>query len=310
MFFGTSAFAVPSLERLAASHAVVHCITQPDRPQGRGLARAPSPVKVAAQRLRLPLVQPARLRAEDAAGVAADIGVAAAYGQFIPKALLALPAHGMLGVHPSLLPKYRGAAPVAWAIVNGEATTGVTIFRMNERLDAGEVVAQEEVAIEPHEDAQQLTARLARLGAEALLGALERIAQGQATFIPQDESRAIPAPKLTKAHGRIDWARPAEQIVRLVRATVPWPGAWTEWRGGLLKIWAAVARAEPTAVAPGTVARAAGDALAIAAGGDLVELVEVQPAGRRRMRIQEFLAGHRIDVGERFGTGDRRQGAG
>ena len=312
VFFGTSAFAVPSLEQLAErGHELVMCVTQPDRPRGRGLVSAPSPVKEAALRLHVPLAQPERPQAKLFESLHPEIGVVAAYGQLIRKDLLELPPQGMLGVHPSLLPKYRGAAPVAWALLNGETTTGVTIFRLNERLDAGDMVVQQSVAIQPDEDTQALTVRLARLGAEALAAALEALARGSAWCEPQDESRASVAPKLSKAQGRIDWRAPAERIERLVRATIPWPGAFTEWRGGSLKILRArCGSSNASGTVPGAVIRISEDALTVAAGEGTVEVAEVQPAGRRRMSVKEFLAGHHVDVGDRFGAWGVGRGAG
>ena len=306
IFFGTAEFAVPSLEQLAnakSGQTVVMCVTQPDRPRGRGLTVEPSPVKRAAERLGLPLMQPARLAAAVFQALAPEVGVVAAYGQLIPREVLALPTHGMLGVHPSLLPKYRGAAPVAWAILNGESTTGVTIFRLNELLDAGEILSEQTVVIEPGEDAQALTTRLAHLSAGALLRTLETMAGGRLNARPQDETRASLAPKLTKAQGEIDWQRPAEFIDRLVRATIPWPGAATRWRGGGLKIWSA-GIGEPgtnASAAPGTVLEAAADALAVATGRGTLLIRELQPAGKRRMSVREFLAGHPVTVGEKLG---------
>ena len=304
IFCGTSSFAVPSLEQLISrEHTVVSCVTQPDRPRGRGLRLEPSAVKQAALRLRLPLVQPERLTRAMCEPLHADVGVVMAYGQLIGHELLTLPRHGMIGVHPSLLPAYRGAAPVAWALLNGETTTGVTIFRLSERLDAGEIIFRRPVSILPEEHADALTERLAHLGAEDLLRALEALARGQGVFEPQDESRATFAPKLTKAQGRIDWRTPAESVVRLVRATTPWPGAATEWQGQPFRIWAA-SPAEAAAsreVTPGTIVQVMPQALAVAAGKGTVIVTEVQPQGRRRMSVQEFLAGHRVTVGEQLG---------
>lgn len=310
IFFGTSAFAVPSLEQLVAhQHTVVRCVTQPDRPQGRGLACEPSPVKQAAIKLGLPVSQPERVRLEVFDSLPIDVGVVAAYGQLIPREVLQQPPHGMLGVHPSLLPKYRGAAPVAWALLNGETMTGVTIFRLNERLDAGEVIVQESVAIEPTEHAETLTNRLARIGAQQLVQALELLQTARAIVTPQEESQASFAPKVTKAQGRIDWHQPAAVIARLIRATVPWPGATTAWKGEALKVWSVSLPETSTTVsgsAPGTIVHVGSDGVRVAAGTGALCLHEVQAAGRRRMTIKEFLAGHPMRVGERFG-GDRRQ---
>jgi methionyl-tRNA formyltransferase len=305
IFFGTADFAVPSLEQLVAhGHTIVMCATQPDRPQGRGLIREPSPVKQAALRLGLPLSQPERLHVNLFESLRPEVGVAVAYGQLIKEDLLKVPTRGMLGVHPSLLPKYRGAAPVAWALLNGEVMTGVTIFRLNERLDAGDIIWQQALAIEPNEDAQALSGRLAQLGAQSLLRALESIGAGRTNFTRQDESQASFAPKLTKSQGRIDWRAPAEVIERLVRATTPWPGAATDWHGGSLRVWRVSvgnASAASCEASPGTVVQVAPDALTVATGQGTLAMREVQPAGRRRMSVQEFLAGHPVHVGERLG---------
>jgi methionyl-tRNA formyltransferase len=308
IFFGTADFAVPSLERLAGDrHIIVMCVTQPDRPQGRGLAPAPSPVKRAATTLGVLLSQPERPRAELFQSLQPDVGVVIAYGQLIRNDLLTLPSHGMFGVHPSLLPKYRGAAPVAWALLNGETTTGVSIFRLTERLDAGEIASQQPVTIDPQEDAEALIRRLAHLGAAELLRVLDALEAGRLTLRPQDESQATSAPKLTKVQGQVDWRQSAETIARLVRATNPWPGATTHWQGSSLKVWRvslADAGQPPHDVEPGTVVHVAADWVDVTTGSGILRLHEVQPAGRRRMTIREFMAGHPLKVGERFGSQD------
>lgn len=311
IFFGTSAFAVPSLKAVAAQHQVVMCVTQPDRPQGRGLGFEPSPVKHAALELGVPLSQPDRPQATAWRALKPDIGVVIAYGHIIRRELLELPVHGMVGVHPSLLPKYRGAAPVPWALLHGETMTGVTIFRLSERLDDGDVIVQETVAIEPREQADTLLSRLADIGARALVSALGAIEAGRATFHPQDHAQASFAPKLTKTQGQIDWRAPAQTIERLVRATVPWPGAVTSWHGQPLKVWTAWvidAPSRPVHAVPGTVMAAQATGIVVATSAGAVNIEEVQPAGRRRMRVKEFLAGHRVQIGDRFGheTGDMR----
>ena len=306
LFFGTSAFAVPSLEQLVAHHhTIIMCVTQPDRPQGRGLHPEPSPVKGAAVRLGVPLLQAERLDVKLFEEPGLDVGVVVAYGELITCELLGLPTHGMLGVHPSLLPKYRGAAPIAWALLNGETMTGVTIFRLNESLDAGDILCQQALIIEPDECAETLSARLAQLGAQELLRALGLLAINRAVFTHQDDTQASFAPKLTKAHGWIDWNQPADVIARLVRATVPWPGATTEWQGRLLKVWAASV-ADRGAVLrqgePGTVLDVGADAMTVATGQGALLVKELQVAGARRMSVREFLAGHCLNVGDRFGT--------
>lgn len=296
---------MPSLEQMAASrHPISLCVTQPDRRQGRGLQPASPPVKRAAIQLGVPVAQPERLHGALFTGLPVDAGVVVAYGRLIPRELLYGPPHGMLGVHPSLLPRYRGAAPVAWALLNGETTTGVTIFRLNERMDAGDIALQRSLVIEPGEDAEALSHRLSRLGAQELLRVLDAVAEGRASFVPQDESRATLAPKLTKADGHLSWDQPATIIERLVRAMTPWPGATSSWRGRPLKIWNASlekAAALPPMTQPGTILRVNPDALAVATGQGILKVAEVQPAGGRRMGIQAFLAGHDVRVGEILG---------
>ncbi|MBI3088512.1 MAG: methionyl-tRNA formyltransferase [Candidatus Omnitrophica bacterium] len=303
LFMGTARFAVPSLEQLVAQgHEVVRCVTQPERPQGRGLKPLPSPVKSAAQRLQVPVEEPDALRDAVTAFQEChpDVGVVISYGQLIPPALLQLPVHGMLGLHPSLLPKYRGASPIAWAILRGEAETGATVFRLNERLDAGELLGRRAVPIEPRDTTPQLSERLARLGAALLLEGLGQLAAGTAQFTPQDERLATYAPKLTKADGRIEWAKDAVAIDRLVRALTPWPGAYTTWQGRLLKVWQAVPDGDGTG-RPGEVLATSADGVAVATGQGRLRLQDIQLAGRRRMSAQEFLAGHPIHIGERLG---------
>ena len=306
LFFGTSEFAVPSLESLVADHQdVIRCITQPDRPQGRGLTPQPSPVKAAALRLRVPVEEPERLvdALAEFKRLEPDLGVVVSYGRLIPEGLLRLPRHAILGMHPSSLPKYRGASPIAWAILHGEQATGVTIFRLNERLDAGDVLLHRPVEIGPRETAAELSDRLARLVAELLIEAVHQIEQGAAAFHPQDERLSTYAPKLSKADGRVDWTVPAVTIDRLVRAAVPWPGAYTEWRGQSLKLWRTDVNPQPPAVRgrPGEVVAVSGDGVVVAAGEGSVAIQEVQPPGRRRMTVREFLSGHPVRVGETFG---------
>lgn len=303
LLFGTSAFAVPSLERLVAQrHDVVRCVTQPDRPQGRGLQPQPSPVKAAAGRLGVPVDEPADLRAAGAAyqALAPDAGVVIAYGRLIPAALLGLPRHGMLGVHPSLLPRYRGASPMVWALLNGEAATGVSIFRLNERMDAGDVLLQREAPIAAGETTGSLSDRLAALGAELLVEALRAMEQGTARWQPQDERLATTTEKLTKAHGRIRWAEDAAVIDRKVRALNPWPGAFASWQGRPLKLWS-VSTGSPVEAPPGQVTAVAADGITVAASRGTVCLHELQLPGGRRMTAREFLAGHPLRVGDRLG---------
>ena len=307
--FGTSAFAVSILDALASSsrHTVVLCVTQPDTPRGRGQLVEPPPVKQAAQRLKIPVAQPARLEPAVLAAAQPEIGVVAAYGRLISRSVLDAPPRGMIGVHPSLLPKYRGAAPIAWAILNGEAETGVTIYQLTEELDAGAILEQERTAVAPDEDAVKLGERLARLGAAAALRALDAIERGQARPVPQDAQQATSAPKLTKAQGQIDWQAPADVIARLVRATQPWPGASTALGPLPLKVCAARVSAEavPAGMAPGMIVETR-SALRVGTGRGALEILELQPAGKRRMRAQEFLAGHRVEPGRQFSPSARK----
>lgn len=312
IFFGTSTFAVPSLEAvLTGGHSVAMCVTQPDRPRGRGLRPGPSPVKEAAERLQVPLSQPARPVAGPLRPLEAQVGVVVAYGNLIPREILMLPAYDCLGVHPSLLPKYRGAAPIAWAILNGETETGVSIFRLNERLDAGDVLLQRRVSVAPNEETDVLAARLASLGADALVVALTAIQEGTATFTAQDDTAASLAPKLTKAQGRIDWTQSAEQIERQVRATIPWPGATTSWHGASLKVWGArIGAAAREGAAPGTVLVATAECLEVACGTGSLSMLDVQPADKRRMSIAAFLAGHKVQGGDTFESEEQETGGG
>ncbi|MBI4597012.1 MAG: methionyl-tRNA formyltransferase [Candidatus Omnitrophica bacterium] len=303
IFFGTAEFAVPSLTAVAAAgHEIALCVTQPDRPKGRGLRTESSPVKRAAVHLGLPVAQPERPTAALLQPFHPELGIVIAYGRLIPREVLAAATQGMLGVHPSLLPAYRGAAPVARAILQGETTTGVTIFRLTERLDAGAIIRQRSVPIEREEPADRLTERLAHVGAAELVQAIGELAKGQASETPQSDAEATFAPKLTKADGWIDWAQPAHLIVRRIRAVNPWPGAMTQWRGGALKVTAAAARASSASqAAAGTIVEAVPYRMVVATGEGIVDITEVQPANRRRMSVREFLAGHAIRVGDTLG---------
>ena len=307
VFFGTAAFAVPSLERLIGDGAhTMRCVTQPARPQGRGLVVRHSPVHSAANRLGLPVEEAASLQSlgPSLQRFEPDLGVVISYGQLIPSAVLQMPRHGMLGVHPSLLPTYRGASPIVWTILNADQMTGVTIFRLNDRWDAGDIALQREVAVDPQDTTASLSQRLAARGAELLVEAVEGLERGTLTFRSQEERLATYTPKLTKADGRIDWQASASSIDRLIRATTPWPGATTHWHGQSLKLL--VARGERHDQTgrgqPGEVLSASPEGLVVATGEGTLVIHELQLAGRRRMTIKEFLAGHQIQVGEILGV--------
>jgi methionyl-tRNA formyltransferase len=307
VFFGTPEFAAPTLDALLRSgHTVPAVVTQPDRPSGRGHKIAHGPVKAIAVAAGVPVLQPVRLRdpafLDELARLAPDVGVVAAYGKILTADVLASARLGFLNVHASLLPRYRGAAPVHRAIIAGEPRTGVTIMRMVQALDAGPILAQAPRAIGPDETSDEVERDLARLGAALLVVTLDEVAHGRARDVPQDESRASYAHKLTKDDGRIDWTWPAERIHNLVRGLHPWPLASTCFRDR--RIIVRRTRWSPaTAPAPaGVVLDASGDRLTVAAGEGMVEIVELQPEGKRAMAARDFLAGHPLAVGDRFGA--------
>lgn len=304
MFFGTAAFAVPSLEALSTRHEVVCCVTQPERPQGRGLTKQPSPVKRAAQQLGLAVEEPDRLALlyQRAVHLAPDVGVVIAFGRLIPSSWLALPRHGMFGVHPSLLPQYRGASPIPQAILNQDSTTGVTIFRLNQDVDAGDIALQRELLLDERATAEELSMRLAVVGAELLLETFTRLEQDRLVLHPQRHEAATYAPKWSKADGHVDWRQDAAALNCLVRAAVPWPGAYTTWHGTVLKVWRTdYDDTAQTPTTPGTVQQASADGIVVATGKGLLHIRELQLAGGRRMTAKEFLAGHQIHVGDLFG---------
>lgn len=304
-FFGTSSFGVPALEQLAAKHQVALCVTQPDRPQGRGLKPQPSPIRETAQRLNLPVVVPEKVREimPELEQLACDVGVLASYGQLVPGALLRLPRHGILGIHPSLLPKHRGASPIVWPILQGDAETGVTIYRLVERLDAGEMLLQRATPIGPRETAAVLAERLSAWSGELIIEALALLDRG-ARWQAQDESHATYAPKLTKEQGTVDWQRDAATIDRMVRALNPWPGVATTWRGQPIKLWAVTPQPDRAAAQPGgAVLRASAAGIEVATGAGVVTIESLQPAGKRRMSAAEFLAGNSVRIGDVLGGG-------
>ena len=300
-FAGTSGFAVPALAAIAASrHRVVVVYTQPDRPAGRGRRLAASPVKERAQALGLALQQPQSLRTPEAAATLAahapDVMVVAAYGLLLPPAILAVPPLGCVNIHGSLLPRWRGAAPVARAIEAGDATTGVCIMRMEAGLDTGPVMLRTETPIGVRETAGGLEARLAELGASLVVSALDALAEGRAAFEPQDESRATYARKLAKSEARLDWREPAAVLARRVRAFQPWPVAEASLDGRQLRVHEAEAVPEAAGAAPGTVLRAGAEGIVVAAGSGALVLRRVQQPGRRVVAASD-LAGSRALAG-------------
>ncbi len=297
VFMGTPEFAIPSLRRLIERYEVAGVLTQPDRPAGRGQQVVASPVKELALAHGLPVLQPRTLRKpEPQAELAAlrpDVIVVAAYGLILPQAVLDLPPHGCLNVHASLLPKWRGAAPVAAAILAGDAETGVTIMRMDAGMDTGDILLQAPETIRLDDTTGSLSARLAELGAELLAAALPRWLSGEITARPQEESQATYCKLLSKEDGRIDWTLPAEVIARQVRAFDPWPGSFTTWEGRRLKVLRGGARpGGPGDALPGRVVMRDGE-LGVVTGAGVLVLRELQMEGKRSMDVRAFLAGYR-----------------
>jgi len=313
VFFGTPDFALATLDALLGSrHRVVGVVTQPDRPRGRGQHVAESPVKRRAVDAGLPVHQPAGLKdaafLEAIAALQADLGVVAAYGRILSDRVLALPRLGFLNVHASLLPRYRGAAPVHRAVIAGDTETGVTIMRVVKALDAGPMLAIERRPIDPNETSDRVERDLARIGADLLVRTIDALAQGRAREMPQDETQATYAPRLTKDEGLVDWTQSSQHVHNLIRGLHPWPHAFTfvESRRVILR------RSEISDTAnvheePGTVLEAHGDRLVVATGAGALRLVDVQPEGKRVMGIRDFLSGHTLRAGDRFAAAPQQR---
>ena len=306
VFLGSGAFAVPSLEALLdAGHDVAALVTQPDREKGRGRAVTAPPTKVVAERRGVPVLQPPRVKHPEAVeslrALGPDVQVVVAYGQILPRAVIDIAPLGTVNVHSSLLPRYRGAAPIHWAIVNGETETGVTTMLIDEGLDTGPMLLARATAIGPEETTPELEPRLARLGAEVLLETLDGLARGTITPRPQDHARATLAPRLKKEDGRIDWSRSADEIARRVRGLQPWPGTVTGSPGGDLKVLRARVEPGPAAAIPGTLVAVDGDGVVVATGeGGRLRLLELQPESRRPMPAAAYAAGARLRAGDRL----------
>jgi methionyl-tRNA formyltransferase len=305
VFMGTPAFAVPTLTTLIkARHTVELVITQPDRPVGRKQTLAPPPVKVSALELGLEVFQPRRIKSADAferlSTIAPDVIVVVGYGQIIPQRILDLPPHGCINVHASLLPKYRGAAPINWAVANGETRTGVTTMHIIFKLDAGDMLLKRETPIGPHETAQDLFERLAPIGAGLLAETLEGLECGSITPRPQVEEEASFAPILKREDGQVDWNLPAAQIHNRLRGFTPWPGIYTYFRGRRIGIH----RARPLHQAgplPGVADTAGGQLRIGCEQGSMLAVDDVQPEGKKRMAAADFVRGYRPRDGETLG---------
>ena len=303
---GTPEFAVPSLESLIQSDfPIIGVVTQPDRPKGRGRQPAASPVKLLAEKNGLTVMQPERVRGdaflEIFRSMAPDMVVVAAFGQILPKEILETPPMGCINVHPSLLPRHRGAAPMNWTLIHGDDETGVTIMFMDEGVDTGDMLIQEKTPVGEDETYDHLHDRLAVLGAELLVQTIRRIEAGAAVRTPQEDSLATYAPRLKKEDGLIRWRENAFRIAHLIRGLSATPGAYTVLDGKVLKVFMASAEEKPVADEPGTIGHLTDKGLPVAAGDGLVFLRDVQLEGKKRMSIQDFTRGYRLTAGTRLG---------
>ncbi len=304
LFMGTPAFAVPTLERLIeAGHTLCGVFSQPDKPKNRGMKLLPTPVKVCAQAHNIPVHQPEKLRDGTALALVRaldpELIVVAAYGRILPDDILNFPPKGCINVHSSLLPKYRGAAPIQWAVLNGDTETGVTIMHMATELDAGDIILQRSTPIGPQEDAGALYDRLAVLGGELAVEAVAAIEAGTAVRTPQDHAAHTLAPMLSKDLSPVDWTRPAHAVHCQIRGLIPWPAASTELISGTpMKLFAAEETGEDSAAPAGTILRGGKHGIDVVCGdGKVLRLTELQPSGGKRMRAADYLRGHPLERG-------------
>ena len=306
VFMGTPEFAVPSLRALASSrHEIAAVVTNPDRPAGRGRKLTPPPIKTLAEKLELELLQPPSLPdpqfIDHLQQLAVDLFVVVAFS-ILPRRLLRLPTTGSVNLHPSLLPAYRGAAPIVWALFNGDSETGLTTFLLTSRVDAGDILIQERVAVGEDETAGELEGRLRDMGARVLVDSIDGLEDGSIQPVSQSTQGLSQARKLTREDGRIDWNQPSAQIHNRVRGANPVPGAFCEWTDGrVLKIHRCRPCQGTSSAAPGTVLRADDGGLLVATADGAVELTQVQPSGKPAMDAAAFLRGHRVSAGRHFG---------
>ena len=311
VFMGTPDFAVGALQAIIeAGHQVAAVVTQPDKPKGRGKELQMTPVKTCAIAHDIPVFQPVKIKDPEAVevlrGYQADIFVVAAFGQILSEEILAMPKYGCVNIHASLLPKYRGAGPIQWAIIDGEKKTGITIMQMEKGLDTGDMLMQTEVEIEAKETADTLHDKLAAAGARLIVEALPKIESGQVMPRKQNDEESCYAQMLTKSMGRIDWNMEAEKLDCLIRGLISWPGAATILRGKTLKIWeeepvgAASFGAQTESKEPGVVLAVEKDAFYVQTGSGALKVTAVQPEGKRRMAVKDFLLGYPIKAGEMF----------
>ncbi len=308
IFMGTPDFAVGALEAiLAAGHNIQLVVTQPDKAQGRSKELKPPAVKVCAMEHNLPVFQPAKIKKEEAVSVLkqyeADLYVVAAFGQILSREILDLPKFGCVNIHASLLPKYRGAAPIQWAVIDGVEKTGITIQQMNEGVDTGDILLQKEYILAEDETGASLFDRLCGLGAEAIVEAIAKIEEGSIVPVKQNEDEATHAKMLTKAMGEMDFGREAVVLERLVRGLNSWPSAYTYYKGKTMKIWRAkVVPNETVDATIGTIIAKDKESFTIACQKDALKVLEIQPEGKRRMSVKDFMLGCKVELGEKLGN--------
>lgn len=318
VFMGTPEFAVGALEAIIlAGHQVLAVVTQPDKPKGRGKEIQVTPVKACAAAHGIPVYQPVRIKEQEAVEVLrsfqADIFVVAAFGQILSEEILSMPEYGCVNIHASLLPRYRGAAPIQWAIIQGEGRTGVTIMQMDKGLDTGDMLMKAEVPIDPKETGDSLHDKLAAAGAGLIVEALAAIERGELTPVKQNEEETCYAKMLQKSMGRIDWQQDAKKLDCLIRGLISWPGAYTGFRGKNLKVWEEEPMTEAEAAedaamqknirdaAPGMVVGVDKEAFYVKTGEGILKILTVQPEGKKRMPVKDFLLGYQIKAGEQLG---------
>ena len=306
LFMGTPDFAVDALEALIQSeHEVVGVVTQPDKPKGRGKEMQFPPVKECAVKYNIPVFQPAKVKTpegvETLRSFGADIFVVAAFGQILSKEILDMPKYGCINIHASLLPKYRGAAPIQWAVIDGEKQSGVTIQQMNEGIDTGDILLKAVVDLDPKETGESLYEKLSKTGAELILQVLPMIEAGTVKPEKQDDSLSTHAGKLSKALGCIDWNKSAVEIERLIRGLNSWPSAYTSFKGKTLKIWEADVVKNRAAGEPGSVAAVTKTDITVNAGEGQLLLKSIQLEGKKRMAVKDFLLGYKVENGEKLG---------
>lgn len=322
VFMGTPDFAVAALEAiLEAGHQVAAVVTQPDKPKGRGKEIQITPVKACALSHDIPVFQPPRVKEKEAVDMLrsyeADIFVVAAFGQIVSEEILSMPKYGCVNIHASLLPKYRGAGPIQWAIINGEEKTGVTIMQMDKGIDTGDMLMKAEVAIDPKETGDSLHDKLAEAGARLIVEALPKIERGELAAVKQNDEEACYAKMLRKSMGQIDWQKSAKELDCLIRGLISWPGACTGFRGKNLKIWEEEVVPEKEILpdsqvpqdetggdsgpaSPGTVVRVDRNAFYVKTGEGFLKILAVQPEGKKRMPVKDFLLGYQIRIGEKL----------